>query len=408
MNIAILAAVVCLLIYVVFQLFGHSASAVSTQRTQVVTDSEYSYAKGYVFRYETVISKSGGVVDYLVESGEKVGADQVYGYFYSTPDKSEKEIRELQGELDRLSARIALLSSDSSGTLMVSDLASVNKELSRSYYSYTNLIANGDFFSADKQGKSLLGAIVDYRVITGRDGRAEDILSQLKKQKQDLISSLGEGQALISDVGCYLYTDNDGYEETFDPSRLDGMTAEELDALISAEAKDTDGAVGKITVDPRWFVAVPVTEAESTRFSEGVRYEVTFSDSKGLTLTMMLERIYAEDDGAYLLFSGVDLSLMPRDSRAQSLKIYISSISGYRIPEEALTRLNGEDGVYILVGNTVEFRRVTVIGKGNKYYIVKTYEKDAEEDIPRDLPYLNVNDLIITSGNDLYDGKHLD
>lgn len=407
-NIVTLVAVICLLIYVIVQLFGHGASAVSTQRTQAVTDSEYSYATGYIFRYESEINKSGGVVDFLVENGEKVGADQVYGYFYPTPDKSEKEIKELQGELDRLSARISMLRSDGSGALMVSDLASVNKKLSKTYYSYADFISIGDYFSADGQGEQLLEAIVDYRVITGRDGKAEDVISELERQKRELLSGLGVGQALVSDIGCYIYTDADGYEETFSPEQLNGMTASALNGLISAKAADISGVIGKITVDPRWFVAVPITEAESTKFKEGITYSVTFSDSNALTLSMRLERIYVGEDGSYLLFSGVDLSLMPRESRAQNIKIYISSVSGYRIPEEALTRLDGEDGVYILVGNTVEFRRVSVVGKGNKYYIVKTYEEDAEEEMVKDLPYLNVNDLIITSGNDLYHGKRLD
>ena len=56
----------------------------------------------------------------------------------------------------------------------------------------------------------------------------------------------------------------------------------------------------------------------------------------------------------------------------------------------------------------MEFRRVTVIGEGNGYLIVNTYEKDYSEGLVSEIPYLKANDLIITSGNDLYDGKLLD
>ena len=94
----------------------------------------------------------------------------------------------------------------------------------------------------------------------------------------------------------------------------------------------------------------------------------------------------------------------------------MNSVSGYRIPSDSLVKLDGEDGVYIIVGTVVEFRRVTVVKKGEGYCIVKTYEEDraelekAEEEgiqVVRP-PYLKINDLIITSGNDLYDGKLLD
>ena len=92
----------------------------------------------------------------------------------------------------------------------------------------------------------------------------------------------------------------------------------------------------------------------------------------------------------------------------------MGSTTGYRIPTDALDEYDGETGVYILVGTAVEFRRVTVIFEGNGYCIVKTYEKDrAEGEAAGTLdsekyPYLYVNDLVITSGNDLYDGKLLD
>ena len=60
------------------------------------------------------------------------------------------------------------------------------------------------------------------------------------------------------------------------------------------------------------------------------------------------------------------------------------------------------------VGNVVEFRRVTVISRGEGYYIVNTYEVDLLEKPSSEIPYLNINDMIVTSGNDLYDGKQLD
>ena len=77
---------------------------------------------------------------------------------------------------------------------------------------------------------------------------------------------------------------------------------------------------------------------------------------------------------------------------------------------------DGEKGVYILVGTVVEFRRITKKHEGDGYYIVNTLEKEREENelnaatgnIVSDTPYLNVNDLIITSGNDLYHGKLID
>jgi hypothetical protein len=90
------------------------------------------------------------------------------------------------------------------------------------------------------------------------------------------------------------------------------------------------------------------------------------------------------------------------------VRITLGSTSGYRVPREAVHTVGEDVGVYVLVGNVIEFRRITVIGEGDGYYIVSTYERDLEDSLTSQTPYLNINDLIVTSGNDLYDGKQLD
>ena len=408
LNILVLIAVVVLLFYVVLQLFGRSSTMVSTQRTQVVTETEYTYGKGYVFRDETVVFADGGVVDYLAPDGVRIGVGQSYADVYQTGNLKKDEIDELQGEIDELSMRISMLSSGVGGKTEISDLASVSESLQTAYYSYIDLISKGEIGAADEKGEILLDSIVDYRVITGRDGVAENIISSLESEKSSLLSSLGAPKRLSStDKGFYFFHSVDGYEEIFSSAAVAELTADKLYELIESKPKEYSGAIGKMTHTAKWYMAIPLSEAESFTFSEGATYDVTFNDS-GRTIDMLLERIYVGDDGSYLLFSCYDLSLAPIFSRAQSVRIRTGAVSGYKIPAEALTTLYNERGVFILVGSRVEFRRVTVIAEGDRYYIVNTYAADSEEGTVSDIPYLNVNDLIITSGNDLYDGKSLE
>ena len=96
--------------------------------------------------------------------------------------------------------------------------------------------------------------------------------------------------------------------------------------------------------------------------------------------------------------------------------------SGYRIPTEALVTLHadetGEDvtGVYILSGGVVEFRKVRIRVRRDGYIIAETYEEVqalldtyTEEQYKAATAdgwsYLRLNDNIITSGNELYEGK---
>lgn len=409
LNIIVLIAVLCLLLYVAVQLFGRSSTMVSTQRTQMITDVEYSYGKGYIFKDETVVTVDGGVVDYLARDGARIGVGQAYADVYSATGISADEREEIQKSISDLSQRISMLDSGVGGKTEISDLASVGESLLQSYYSYIDLISRGELPAADAKGELLLDAIVDYRVITGRDGVAESIISSLEEEKQTMLTKLGSPRRMSSEnKGFYFYHGVDGYEEIFSSLSLENMTAEQLDNLTTEPRKEYSGViVGKQTHTAKWYLAIPIDESATFSFSHGRSYDVSFTHS-GRTIDMLLEKIYVGEDGSYLLFSCYDLSLSEGFSRAQDVKIYMGSSSGYRIPKEALTTLYNEKGVYILVGSSVEFRRVAVIGEGNLYYIANTYESDAAEGNVSDIPYLSINDLIITSGNDLYDGKTLD
>ena len=64
--------------------------------------------------------------------------------------------------------------------------------------------------------------------------------------------------------------------------------------------------------------------------------------------------------------------------------------------------MDGFRGVYVLRGSVVYFRRIEIVYEGNDYYLVK--EGLESEDVS----YLQVNDLIILNGKNMFDGRVLD
>lgn len=411
-NTVILIAIFALFLYLGIQFSRNFSASVSTQRTQTFTDHDYIYLKGYVFRDESLLTVNApGVCDYLFEDGARVGVGQPFATVYPMPSATEKELQTKQTEINEVSERLRRLRSGISDIGTLSALVGVNKTLSTTYYSYIDAVLDGDFSAAERQSDSLLGALVDYTVITGRDGVAENIADALEQEKQTLLSDIGSsGQTLVRDDAFYLYHETDGYENIFSTAKLDGLSPESLRQLIEKDPEAYDPhVIGKLIHSPEWFLALPVTEATALKFSVGDQYEITFSGGKGSAVNMKLLEVRLDESGdGYLLFSCYDLALSSQLFRAEDVRILMNAQTGYRIPSEALTSQNGEDGVYILVGTVVEFRRVTVLREGNGYYIVNTVEQDSAEGVVSDVPYLNENDLIITSGNDLYDGKLLD
>lgn len=421
-NVVILVLILGLFLYLGIQFSQNFSTSVSTQRTQTFTDTDYAYLNGYIFRNESPIAqKEIGVCDYLAEDGARIGNNKEYGVFYPYGSGAEAKQKELNDVLQRIRRLNSKVSADG----YVSELPAVEEILKNSYYSYINSVLDGNFPSADVGGDRLLDALVDRNVITGREGEVEDITEALARQKAQIIESLGSlGKTLVSDESFYLSYTTDGFEKIFSSDRLDEISPEEFASLVTQSPEIYgDNVIGKAIHTPEWFLAIPITAAEALRFTDGEgnvkageRYEVTFSDESDTVITMTLEDLRFGDDGnGLMILSCFDLSMSYGFSRAQNVKIKMSSVTGYRIPSESLTERDGESGVYILIGTVVEFRRVDVIGEGNGYYIVETYEKDAAEqentddaDGASEYPYLNVNDLIITSGNDLYDGKLID
>ncbi len=411
-NAVILVVVLVLFLYVTIQLFSSASSQVSTQRTQLFTDVTYYHLEGVIFKDSETLSSSGDIVRYLAANGEKIGVGQAYAEVYSDVAIPENERTATEQRLNKLSDRIKMLEKGLEGGKKVSDLGAISDNIADSYYTYIDAVLGGDLSSADRSGDLLLGSLVDYSSVTLSEA-VKNTLAELKAERDALISSIGGTKTtLISDKSFTFNREADGYEEVLRSSKLSGLSRESLDSLISSSPEPTDNYIGSIALSSKWFLAVPTDTAGYVTFSNSIGsvYEIEFSGSRQISISMTLEDTVADQDNSensYLLFSSYDLLKIEGLERHQNVRVRMKSISGYRIPADAIHTNNGDTGVYILVGNMIEFRRVTPIGEGEGYYIVNTYEKDLEDGNSQ-TPYLGINDLIITSGRDLYDGKLLD
>ena len=78
--------------------------------------------------------------------------------------------------------------------------------------------------------------------------------------------------------------------------------------------------------------------------------------------------------------------------------------TGLRIPASALRSQNGATGVYIRHGSTVYYRAVEIILEEEDWCLV---EIQPEKDPPEGHTWLQQNDIVITKGRGLYDGRVL-
>lgn len=417
-NAVAVVVVAALAVYTAVQISRNISTSVSTLRTQQITDVESLSLKGYIFRDEKLYYvRDNNVADFLVENGEKVGAGKHIADIYTAA--AGADISKVQSELSSVSDRIRLLENGITEAKKLSQSTEIFNDINSAYYAFLSAVQDGNFSLADKQEKLFLDAVNSYMSATGRTEEAKSVLSALKSQKESFISQnlSGGAQELCVEQSCYFYTGYDGYEEIFDYSRVGEVTPAELSSLTSSEKKEYNGVIGKQVFSPVWYICFPVSDELCDMFVNNsmseyptVRYEASFLSNNGVKVTLSFERAaYSDADGnsGFVMFSCKQMPTGFEFLRAQNVQIELGETTGYRVPEEATFSELQKNYVYVLSGNMVEKRRITVIGRADGYYIVNTYERDYEESGEEDVPYLAVNELIITSGRGLYDGKLL-
>ncbi len=404
---------VVLLVYFAAQMFGKINTSVSVINTQFVTDDVYVSLGGYVYRNEELIlAEADELADFTVRSGEKIPVGKEYMTVYKTNISGVEKRYMVQGNLNVLSDKIDSLRDGLDEELRVQDVSRVSSSLNSSYYSFISAVAEGNYSSADLDGESMLEEMNKLQIITGKIEALEDSANATVEEKENIISeyAVDSGRARYAERSCYVVRDVDGYEGVFSYADVMTMSVDDFKAQVDGIQKESNPyAVGKAVYDSKWYLVVPISQSNLNIFSAGSTYDVFLSELGGEKLSMNVERVEIAENKAsgFAVLSSSEIGKSFEVSRYTGIKLLRSSVSGYRVPDEAIYSLDADDdgytdytGVYVMSGNYVKFRRINISSYGNGYVIVKS-DDEAEEQFP----YLSQNELIIVSGGNLYDGK---
>lgn len=371
----------------------------------VTTESDSVSGTGYVFREEILFtSGTAGAVDYFVADGEKIGVGQqianVYGVSLSSDGILAKRMLFLTDK------QISLLEKSVISGAEVTDLASLRKDAGDTYYKILNLISERDTSELAVQTENMMVTMNKMNVLTDGTSSVTKSLDALRAQRESYL--VGEHMPQTSHKSGYFYYTPDGFESRFKPSALEDMTANEFYSLVhyyeNTEPKIDSAVYGKLAETTVWYFAMPLSQKRAASLVDGNDYRLTFKENNNTTLTMTLEkRIEANSrEESILIFK---CNRLPDNfilDRCQNAEIEISSMDGIYVPLSAMKRVNGVRGVYVLRGSVVHFRKVDIIYNGADYCLVAE-SGEAEGNYE----YLGTNELIITNGKNLFDGRIL-
>ncbi len=411
--------------FAVYQVARHMTVGLNTLRTQEIVDESYVRLELYIFRDEQPLYAEGSdTYLYDVQNGERVGVGQSLGSAFRAGDAAVAA--DLQKKLNAYGDRISLLE-ELGGLGTPADARDTAEAVDRDYLGLLEAAGRGDLSAVSGYADSMLDGISRYDILTGASGSQS--ISALKAERDALTAGLTKVSSMATDRSGYFYYDCDGYESVFDYASAMTMTPAEFRDMTTGQASSVPvGMVGKMVYGTVWYAAayIPLSDGAIEVFQQGIANGTTYTmlcgDSAGTEIHMTVERLVPDEGGALVVFSSQD---MPRGfdfSRRFTAETVALRTGGYRIPSEALVTLRsretGEDvtGVYILSGNVVEFRKISIYVRRDGYIIAETYEdvKAYLDTLPDEeyqkrtadgWSYLRLNDNIITSGNELYEGK---
>lgn len=403
-HIATIAVAAAALAYLGYHFFEGFSADIETEYATIVTDSDVVPLDAYVMRSESVLfaasPTSGHSVGYVFSDGTKVHGGQVVANIYTGDGSSDEAIVDLDRRIDLLE------SSNLTDGMTSSDTYVIDSKIQNYYYLIHQSTLLGNYSNLTKRRDELLTLINKRRILTGVTTGYSDKIESLTAER----ALLSSGQDTIAEsveapYAGYFYSTTDGYETTFSASKVESLTLDEFDKMLSSQpTRYSDRAVGKMVSDFDWYIVCETTRDSLRYFTKGYSYYVNFPYNDDVSIRMTLSYVVSEVGSDRVLLI-LETDRIPEDfsfRRMQPVELVRSSYTGYRVPISAARLVDGKQGVYIMIGNTIEFREIDILLEMDGYYIV------AEQDPVNDPDYaskLGLYDQIIVSGKNLYDGK---
>ena len=364
---------------------------------------------GYVVRQEQVLAdEPSGLLRLRRSEGEKVSAGGTVALVYADQASLDRqqEIEELTGRIEQLQfAQEASVGSEVSLKL--------DAQIMRSLLNYRAELTAGRLDSAEEHETQLRSLVLkrDYTYSDTEDlsGQIAQLQGQLKELKAQAASSVRAVRAPVSGVYSAVV---DGYETVLTPEQLADMTPSQLTSVQAEEANAS--RTGKLILGDSWYYAVTMSaqQAEALR-DKGGTMALRFAKGVEKDQTVTLYAVGPEEQGRVVVtFRGEYNMAQVTLLRRQSAQLIWRTVSGIRVPNEALRAANTKVdqagnrttvegvGVYCVVGMEARFKPVEVLYSGDGFVLVRSTVASDQESLR-----LRHGDEIIISAKDLYDGK---
>lgn len=380
---------VAILSILVSQIYISINRANATEDAVLYTTKSSISFTGIIVRDETAIympfSVGSGVIDYVVSDGMRLSKTSTIANVYDSYNQIYYRYR-----INQLENEIALLEqAQNHGTTDYAQPEFISNQIVENYKELLNNIAEGDYASAYDESDDMLKLMCIFNVTTNVELDFSERISKLDSELSVYNAGLKDPITTVTSSETGYFTSNlDGYESELTLEGIYNLSADEIKSIIANPTKSTSqykNAIGKVFSDYTWKMVGIIDTAD--RYFVNQTLNLTFSSSNTVH-TALVESITPTGNGneAIIIIACDQLDSEIASMRVQEVNLIFEEYTGLKVSRTAIRFLNGEKGVYVNVGEQIEFKKLNVIYEGDDYVLSKN-TSDSE--------YLNLYDRII-------------
>lgn len=404
-------AALFLIAYVGYQAFQLLYSPLETETVRSYSVYDTVDAEGITIRNETVIpAETDGYRYYTLTNGSKVAMNGQIAEIYSDENAAliHQQIEELETQIQELKTI------DQQGTSNRVNLDMINKQIDRLQLELAVAVHSPNMADTDSLRSQLLSLMNKRQKIIGTVSDFSERIAALTAQKQALEAQASTPSAtLTAPVAGYFVSTVDGLENVLDYDKVTSLTVEEVEAALAmAPSENTTDYAGKVVGDYEWYFTCVLDSAAAAQIRQDAKLSVQFPFVSEEAVPVEVTLANRTKDGKTLVVLKCSyMSEALADIRKETARIRLVEYEGLRVPDSALTfNDDGQRGVYVRVGNTVEFRKVDILYSESGFHICRDMstlsQSELEEKGINTAEYLRLYDEVVVSGKKgLYDGK---
>lgn len=386
-----------------YEIYSLSTPKVKTQTAIAATHKDSISTKMFAVRDESLISGSSvsGTLVSVVDDGERVAGGQAIAAAFAN-DAAAADYVELERLKDELKRYENL---NSQQNLMTLDVSKINSDADLLFYDMLDTVKSGELGALNDAAERFSDKLTAKQILVNGNIDFSEQIASLTSRIQNLKSGMGNISYIKADDTGYYVSSADGYEGILDFSKITQLKSSDVKAALSAKpASVSSDNIGKLIHGYNWYFVCVVSLSDTLKLDTGDSVNLLCDNVSRGYISATVHHKGEEDNGEVVLvfvsnIMDEDISRL----RIEDVQIVVSETDGLRVSKDAVRVVDGVQGVYVLTGNIVTFKRLDVIYTGDDYVISKKIYDTVKDD--NNIPYVKLYDEVIVEGKDLSDGK---